>query len=143
MRNWVAVVLLSLSIACSSASSRPADVAAPDLDVAFAAPLFFGSSRTAPASFNVTVTNQAKVPMTVHSLRLSSPSMAQYGIRPVQRLFNETLAPGESKTLYLSTTAIAAVAGIMAMEPLTLRVEGDFAVAGQRYHELFNVVNVQ
>ena len=68
--------------------------------------------------------------------------MAQYGIRPVDRIFNETLAPGESKTMYLSTTAIAAVSGLMAMEPLTLRVEGDFAVGGQRYHELFNIVNV-
>lgn len=69
--------------------------------------------------------------------------MVQYTLRPLDRIYNDTLAPGETKTYHVTTEAIASTTALTPTEPLNVRVDVDFEATGQRYREIFNIVNVQ
>ena len=143
MRFPIAALLIATLAACGSGgSARPADVARSEVGVRLGAPLFFGSGQVAPATFEVTVRNQATVPIRVWRIHLSSPSMVQYAIRPVERTFNDSLEPGESKSFALVTDAVASAPRLDSTEPMNVRVEIDLEANGHRYRELSNVMGV-
>jgi hypothetical protein len=132
-----------LAVMCASGGgARPAEVAAAEVTVRLRSPLFFGSGREAPASFEVDVTNQATVPLVVRSIRIASPGMVQYTILPRERIFKETIAPGETKTLPVDATAVASRGGLMAGEPLNVRVDVEFEASGRRFREIYSLLNV-
>ena len=140
MRFPLFVLCLTVLAACATSATRPAEIARADVSVALRAPLMFGSSRTAQAPMGVTVTNTANVPVTVRRIRLSSPAMMDYEIRPVSAAFNDLLAPNASKTFVLLSQADAARAGLDPAEPLNVRAEVDFVAGKYKYREVFNVV---
>lgn len=129
--------------ACASGSEdRPSAPRQADVEVRTAGRPFFGSGTTAPLHLDVSVTNRAAVPMTVRAIRISSPGMMQYTVRPEQRIFSTTLAPGETKTFPISATLIAGSRRPSLTEPLDLRTDLDFETEGRRFREIFNVSNV-
>lgn len=143
MRSSITILLVSLLVACSSSGTRPAGVAAADVSVRLAAPLFFGSGRTSAAALDVNITNRANVPVTLRRIHIYTPGMVQYTLRPLDRPYNDTLAPGETKTYHLTTEAITSTPALTPTEPLNVRVELDFEATGKRYREIFNIVNVK
>lgn len=134
------ITLLTIGCTSSSGTSRPSSVGQPDISVTLANPLFFGSGTTAPANFDVTITNRANVPISLRRLEIDSPGMVEYRLVPMARQFNEVIAPGETKTLSVSATVRTAQTRLTPSEPLTVRVVADFEANGQRFREvLLNV----
>jgi len=136
MRRLISLVVL-LVIACGSGgggSPRPATIPKPDLQVALAHEIFFGSGSTAPATIDVTVLNRASVPIMVRRVELSSPGMTQFEIYPIARDFRDTIQPGETKTVSVFATAETTVR--RPTEPLTLRAVVDFEAEGKRWREM-------
>lgn len=125
--------LLFLIAACSTAT-RPANVAAPSIVTRAAGSIFFGSLSSAPVTLEVDVTNHAQVPLRVREIEISSPGMVQYTLRPVRRIFNETIAPGETRTMALFTTAYTRTRN--PSEPLTLRTIVTLEAEGKRFREI-------
>jgi len=142
-RLFIASWILLVGAGCaSSGGTRPSTVTQADVDVRTAGSLFFGSGTSAPLNLDVTVTNRARVPMTVRSIRVSSPGMVQFTILPAQKMFSTTLEPGETKNFPISTTAIASRSRLSPTEPLNLRADIDFETDGRRFKEIFNFPSV-
>ena len=141
MRLSIPVLLMVMLAACSSANSgaRPADVAQADVNVNLRAPLLFGSSGVTQAAFDVIIRNNATVPVKLRKIRLTSPAMVEYSIRPMERSWDDTLAPGVTKTYTMLGEAIAASSGLNPSEPLNVRAEIDFEVNGRRYRDIFTI----
>jgi hypothetical protein len=133
MRRVTFTLVVILAAACAS-SSRPADVEKPDISVHPEGTIFFGSSSTAPVTLLVDITNHGKSPLTVRQVEISSPSMATWGIRTVRRFFNETVPPGETRTLTLFATGVTSV--MDPGEPLTLRANVIMEVGGKSFREI-------
>ena len=132
--------LFLLAAACGTMSNTPA-VAAVNVH-AQTAP-FFGSGFSAPFPFDVSVTNRTTEPLNVRSIRVSSPGMLQYTIRREEKLFKETLAPGETKALPFTATAIRTSSTLGSTEPLTLRLEVDFERSnGKVIREVYTFPNL-
>ena len=106
MRNIAASALIFLAACSSTRSDRPADIAQPAIQVRQAGPIFL-SQGTTPVTIDVEVTNRANVPLTIREVEIGSSDSQQYSISPARRLVNETVAPNESRTVQLSTTAVA------------------------------------
>jgi len=136
MRRLLPLLLL-LSAACGSSSgNRPADVAKPDIDVRQTSSIFFGSSGITPVSLEVHITNRSGVPLRVREIQLRSTGMMQYGIRPMSKLFNETIAPGESSTLGITATAEARPMRAPSSEPLSVQAIVRFEANGRGFREV-------
>ena len=142
MRFSFAVLLIAMLAACSSGSgARPADLPQADVNVMLRAPLMFGSSRVASAGLDVTVRNQATVPIRVRRIQLSSPAMVEYAIRPVERAFNDALAPGETKTFSILAEAVSSSAGLSPSEPLNVRAVIQFEEGKRSYRDVFTIMS--
>lgn len=107
------------------------------LAVSLVSPVFFGSGTTAPANLDVIVENRAGVPITIRSVRVESMGMAQWGIYPAQRMFNETVGAGQTKAFPIFATAQARAARMTMTEPLTVRAIVQFASGEERYQEVY------
>lgn len=141
MRIRVLPAIAFLIVACSSAQ-RPAGLTKSDVDVRLMNSLFFSSAGTASANFEVTVQNTAKVPITIHAIRLSSPGMVQYSLRPEERRLLQTLDPGEETTVSMTATVFGQPGMDISTEPFAVRVFLDFEAEGKRHHDLYNILNV-
>jgi len=98
---------------------------------------FFGSSRTAPVTFDVSIANTSPIPFSVRRIELSTPSSVEFGIYPAERLFNEAVAPGEQKTMSVTATAYnAGNARMSPTEPLAMRMIVEFEHEGKRWREV-------
>ena len=64
--------------------------------------------------------------------------MVQWGICPVQRAFNETIAPGEAKAFPMFATAVTRYTRSMPNEPLNVRAVVQFESGEKNYQELYN-----
>jgi hypothetical protein len=140
MRVSVAVVLVAMLAACSTAGTEgvPADIA-----VSLASPLFFGADSRSNADFDVTITNRATVPVRIRRVSIASGAVIQYVITPLERSFDEPLAPGQSKTVRLATEAIASVAGVNPAEPMRVRIVAELETPdGSRVRKIANILNV-
>ena len=130
-------LLLVLAIACASGgTSRPADMPRPGVDIRQSGALFFGSGSTAPAFLEVAVTNLGSQPLIVRRVRIDSPGMAQYGLQPTERVFRETIAPGDTKSVQITPTAVTTTS--RPSEPLTLRAIVYFESNGRSFREIYN-----
>jgi hypothetical protein len=132
-------VLFLLTLACATQQSkRPATIPPPDLNARLANRLFFGSGYDAPATIEVSITNRAQVPLAVRRVEVDAPGMRQFTLRRANRIFNETIPPGETKVLTLFTSATANTENARANvdEPLLLRVMADFEAEGARWREV-------
>jgi hypothetical protein len=122
-------------IGCSTAgSTRPTNVAQPDIDANIAGPVYFGSGQTAPVTLEVTIRNNATVPLKAHQVELTSPGMTTYTLRAIRRIVNETIAPGDTRTITLFTQAYTTVRD--PAEPLTLRTIVYFEANGAKWREI-------
>jgi hypothetical protein len=140
MRRPLLPLLLLLAVACASAN-RPSTPGRPEIGVRQLGSLFFGSGSTSPITFEVGIRNVAAEPIKIVRVRLeASPSMAQYTTYPVERVFNETLAPGETKAVSLVATARTLTRN--PTEPLSMRAFIDYESGGTRHRELYMFFNV-
>jgi len=104
---------------------------------------FFGSSSTAPLEFDVTIRNKTTAPLAVRSIRISTLNMLEYSVDSGEKLFKETIAPGETKTFPVTATAVSVSAGTSSNEPLSLRADVDFeGTGGKRFHEVYTFPKV-
>ena len=135
MRQFVIASLVLLATACSSAENRrPPNFPQPYIRVDAIGDMFFGSSRTAPITFEVEIGNRAQTPLRVREIEITSPGMSTYTIRPARRFLNDEIAPGAGKTLTLFTTAITNVRE--PREPLILRTIITFEAQGNVWREI-------
>ncbi len=135
MRHYC-LFLIAFAAACASAPQRPASVAAPEMEISLANPIFFGSGSSAPAQLDVAVTNRATVPLRVVRLRIESSGMSQYAIAPYERNYSHTIPPGETRVINVPAMAYARNAGSRPVEPLSLRIFGDFEAGTARFREI-------
>ena len=129
-------------VGCATGGGRPGNIPAAEVEAHLTAPLFFGSSGMTAANFEVDVTNTAAVSISVRRIQLSTTAMTQYAIRPTERLFRETLAPGETKAFHIVTDAITGVGGLSPTEPMNVRALIDFESGGTFYRDFFTIINV-
>lgn len=133
-RISVVLSLIVISAACSSASSRPPNIAQPEIRIEPVGSVFFGSGASAPITLEATITNTATSAITVRQIEVSSPGMSQYAIRPVRKTVKEEIPSGGSKTINIFTMAYTAVRD--PTEPLTLRGIVELEAAGKRWREI-------
>jgi hypothetical protein len=124
-----------VAVACASGgSSRPAAIAAPEIEAGLVGTVFFGSGNSAPANVDVIVTNRANVPIVLRRVDIDSPGMASYGLIRTSREVRETIAPGETKRVTVFATAVTTVRN--PNEPLTIRVVAEFEAGTDRWREV-------
>lgn len=128
-------LLLLTAASCASGGGRPDGVERPQIHIGVAGgTVFFGSGSSVPVTVEVEVTNRAKVPITLREVEVSSHAMVEWGLRSRRQLFNETIAPGETRTVTLFTTAVSYAR--YPSEPLSLRSFVDFEVNGKYFREI-------
>ena len=142
-RRFVLPALLLLAIACGSANTanRPPGVTQPDIDLEIANEIFFGSGSTAPATIDVRITNTSPQPITVRRIDVESPSMTEWGLPRQSRVYNEVIAPGETKPITFFATARTITS--RRSEPLSYQARVEFEAAGQRWQEFVRVVSTR
>ncbi len=79
--------------------------------------------------------NPGSQPLRVRRVRIESPGMATYGIRPVERVFNEAIDPGATHTLRVDAMAVTSTT--RPTEPLTIRATVYFDVNGKAFREFY------
>ena len=87
-------------------------------------------------SLDVQITNRAKVPLRVREVDITSPGMSQYTLRRALKYFNETIPPGETRTLGLVAEVIASRARLQQSEPLSVRAIIAFEAEGKSFREV-------
>jgi hypothetical protein len=140
MKRLALVSLVLIAVACGSGGGGGSSNAAPgrpELQILQKSPLFFGSGRTAPLTLEVFFTNRTPEPVVVRRVRVEPWSMTQYAIYPAERLFKETVAPGETRSVLLNATAYTNLSRLRATEPLSVRATLDYDYQGKRYRALY------
>ncbi|MGZ5442915.1 MAG: hypothetical protein ACXW5U_01760 [Thermoanaerobaculia bacterium] len=135
MRTILASVLLFAAGCASTATDRPADIAQPEIRVARAGPVFFGSSSTTSVSIDVHVTNRAAVPILLREVEISSQGASHYTIERIRKLFHETIPAGETRTVNLVATGVALQRGVTEGEPLPVRITLRLEANGKSFRE--------
>ena len=133
-RRFALLPCLLVALACGSTSGRPTTIAEPDIDLALAQEIFFGSSATAPATFEVRVRNNATVPISLRRVDLETPAMTEWGFPRQSRSYNEVIQPGETRSVRFFATAYTNTS--RRSEPLSFRARLEFQAGGTRWHEL-------
>jgi hypothetical protein len=130
--------MILFAMACSS-SGPPVSTSGgrAGIAVTLVTPVFFGSSTSAPANIEVLVENRAGVPIVVRNISLQSSGMLTWGIYPTQRMFNESINPGEAKAFPMFATAAARQARMTPNEPLTVRAVVQFEAGKERFQEIY------
>ena len=144
MRRLLSVLLLLLLAVAGCASDpaanspRPTGIAEPQITFAQrGGEIYFGGGEEASVNFDVEITNRANVPLLVREVEVSSPEMMQYQITRSLRAYNETIPPGETRTLQLTARAVtSSTARRQYDEPLSLRGLVRFEAGGQRFLEI-------
>ena len=136
MRRAFVFTFLFATACSSSMATRPASIAKPTILVQQAGNIYFGSGDEAPVSVNIQVTNNAAVPLRIREVEITSPGMMQYSVPRVSKLFNETVAPGETRVVGMVASAIARQARVDRYEPLSLRAVIRFEGGGKDFREI-------
>ena len=135
MRTLLASALLFLAACASTSSDRPANIAQPEIRIRQAGPMFL-SQGTTDVSIDVEVTNRADVALVLREVDISSPDSGQYVIHRARRLFNETIAPGETRKVSLSARATATNLRTPVGEPVSVRGFIRFEANGKPFREV-------
>lgn len=142
LRRFVLPTLLLIALACSgNMAQRPAGVTQPEIDVNLANEVYFGSSSTAPATIDIRVTNTSSQPITIRRIDVESPGMTEWGIPRQSRVYNEVVAPGETRPITFFATARTITS--RRSEPLSYQTRVEFEAAGQRWQEFVRVVGTR
>ena len=136
MRRALLFFALLVAGCTSSLASRPKDIPQPTIQVRQEGSIYFGSGMEAAASIDIEVTNNAKVPLLIKEVEVSSPGMAEYTIVRTSKLFNDTVEPGQSRVVGLVATAIARDVRRDRYEPLSLRAVIRFEAEGKAFREI-------
>lgn len=140
MRRALLSLLAIAALACASSGpkygNRPTGIERPDVAIGMVTSPFFGSGTTAPVPLDVEITNRSSVPLTVRRVRVESTGMAEYALYPSERLFKESVPPGQSKIFNINATAYTNVARLTPVEPISLRTTVDFETGEVRFHEI-------
>ncbi len=131
----IAVSALFLLAACASTGDRPSNIAQPGIVVSQAGPIFFGQQATTDVTVDVQITNRANVPITLREVEVSSADAEQYTIPRARRTFNETLAPGDTRTVQVLATAVAQNLNPRFAQPLVVRTFLRFEANGKTFRE--------
>src|SRR5215218_4028822 len=135
MRNALLAALIFVAGCASTKTTRPANIAQPEIRVRPAGPVYL-SQGSSPLTIEVEVTNRANVPLVLREVVIASLGAEQYSIPPARKLFNETIAAGETRTVSLSATAAAANARTLVGQPLQVRTEVRFEANGKSFREI-------
>jgi hypothetical protein len=135
MRNVVASTLLLIAACASTSSDRPANIPQPQIRVGQAGPVFLSQGPT-PITIDVEVTNRASVPLVIREVEISSSdSGQQYGVAPARRLVNETIPPGETRKVSVTSSAVAQNSGRVGGS-VQIRASVRFEAEGKSFREL-------
>jgi hypothetical protein len=138
LRRFALPSLLLLALACSgNTAGRPAGITQPKIDVSIANEIFFGSGSTAPATIDIRVTNTSPQAITVRRVDVESPGMTEWGLPKQSHVYNETIAPGETRPITFFATARTITS--RRSEPLSYQTRIEFEAAGQRWQEFVRV----
>lgn len=135
-RPFLLPFLFVLAGCGSSSGSRPADIERPSIDIRQASPIFFGSTNSAPVTIDLHITNNARVALQVREIELRSPGMMQYRLVRAAKIFNETIEPGQSRTLGMVVTAVTSDPRVPSDEPLAVQAVVRFTVDGRGFREI-------
>lgn len=138
MKRTALTALILLIVACATAQ-RPQNIAAPDVDVRQAGPIFFGSNQNAAVTFDLTVTNNAATAVNVQRVDVTSPFMSDFTVSG-GKMINETLAPGETKTFSFTANAATDVSGLVVEEAVRLRTSVTFRAGDKQWREIVDQV---
>ena len=140
MPRLVASLLLLLTAGCASSApdqERPADIAKPEILFAQRGELYFGGAEEAPVQLEIQIRNRAAVPLLVREIEVSSPDMLRYQLIRTSRRFNETIPPGETRTLQMSARALTPDTQRRDYdEPLSIRSFVRFEASGRTFREV-------
>lgn len=102
-----------------------------------AGPVFLTQSSS-PLTIEVTVTNKANVPLAIREVEVSSLGSEQYEIPTARKLYpNEVVAPGETRMVSLSATAVSRTTGTSTVgNPLQVRTFVRFEANGKSFREV-------
>lgn len=136
------LVALAFLTACSS-MNQPPTPGRPVVDVYQQSAIFFGSGGSAPLNLAVTITNPSKEVIVVRRIRVTEGmGMTQYRVGQAERIVRETIAPGESAQVLVTTTAYTDRTRLTPTEPLGLRTLVDYESGGKRHQELYVILVV-
>ena len=133
MRTAIASTLLLLLAACAS-STRPANIPQPGIEVRQAGPIFFGSAPSTPVTVDISITNNADVPIVLRNAEVSS-NAEQYTIPRYRRTFEQTIAAGETRTVQLDATAVVLSNRPVNAQPVLVRTFLLFDANGKPFRE--------
>lgn len=138
-RRFALLTLLFLALACSgNKATRPAHIAAPDINVAVMNEIFFGSGSTAPVTIEVRIKNLATVPVTVRRIEIGSRTMTEWGLVRQSRMYKEEVPPGETKAITFFATAETITRN--RSEPLSYETRVEFEAGGSRWQQFLHSV---
>lgn len=136
MRKLLPYALLFVAAACASTSpDRPSDIAQPEIRLRPTGPVFL-SQGTSPLTIEVQVRNLATVPITIREVDVSSPDRGQYSVGPARKLFEETVPPGETRTVALTAAITPQNTGSPVGEPVHVRGFVRFEANGRAFREV-------
>ena len=137
IRPRIPLVFLAILIASACGTTQRSKLA-PQVSVSADREPYFGSNTEAPLDLGINITNRAPDPIRVRSIRITSPGGVQWAIRPLYRIFNEVIAPGETKSLLMPAIAVAATTRLTPTEPMTVRVDLVYELQGKELREIYN-----
>lgn len=105
MRNVLIPLLAMAALACASAN-RPEEIPEPEIGIRQPGPIFFGSSSSAPVSFEVLIRNPSRVVLEVREIQLTSMGSSQYALLPTTRRLGRMIQPGAIEAIGLTATAV-------------------------------------
>lgn len=139
----ILLLLAFIAAACASIN-KPPTPGRPEVEIRQQSALFFGSGGEAPLNLSVTITNPGKETILVRRIRVTAGmGMTQYSVLPAERIVQETLAPGETRELFLTATAYTDRVRLTPTEPLGLRTIVDYDCAGKRHQELYVILGIR
>lgn len=136
MRKLLIPILGMLAaVACSSSAPVRSD-AITDIYVRQLGYIFFGGGYVAPVTLEVDVTNLSRERLKLRRITITSPGMATYAIDTMSRTFNESVEPGQRRTVRLFGNARTSYRNARTIEPLGVRVIAEFERAEGRFQEI-------
>ena len=99
--------------------------------------IFFGAGNTAALNLDVGIRNATQEEIIVRRVRIDPSLMTQWSVYPQEKVFKETLAPGQGRALSMYLSAYTNVSRLMPTEPLSLRATIDYDAGDKHYREYY------
>lgn len=86
------------------------------------------------------MTNRAAQPLRVRDIEISSPAMLQYALYPTRKFVNETVSPGQTRTITIFATAVTRRSAFAPSEPLNIRAIVNMEAGRESFREIVNQI---